>query len=271
MNDNITPITFDDLVRMASRIKIPDFPSGDAPVGAGQLWLARWDDFAEFVLITTADLSNPVAVPLTFDDLHELDESQVVRSTQVGEARAHWSHSRRIPAIALDRLVDAAVPTDCHPDAGDYLSHGDDTLWQQLRPFSAEGNGQLPVQLRKLGASAGELSERLRISGSETLDLLRGRLLPDPSLLPSIADLLSVTPAAVMAMLPPIPDGLRLGLSKRKFRDGVRALGRKLGSDDSSAWRQSAYGTLAMPYRRTGQLDADDWDARIERFFEVDQ
>jgi hypothetical protein len=271
VNDNITPITFDDLVRMASRIKIPDSPSSEVGVRAGQLWLARWDDFAEFVLITTPDPSDPVAVPITFDDMHEIEESQVVRSSQMGEARAHWSSSRRMPAIALDRLIDADIPTDGSPDVDDYLSHGDDPLWQHLRPLSAEGSGQLPAQLRKLGASPGELSERLRISGSETLDLLRGRSLPDPALLPLIADLLSMTPAAVLAMMPPIPDGLRRGLSKRIFRDSVRALGRRLGFDDSSAWRQSAYGTLAMPYRATGQLTTGDWDNRIERFFEVDQ
>jgi hypothetical protein len=271
VNDSIIPITFDDLVKMASRVVIPALFETDAAVSVGQLWLAKWDSFAEFVLITDADESNPVAVPVTFDAIHNIEASELVRSSQLGEARAHWLSSRRMPAIALDSLLDPRVPSTRVRTTETPMADGSDALWNELEPLDVTGSGELPNRLRALKHSPSKLGDLLGISGSDTLDLLRGRLMPTSPMLDSIAELLSVQPAAVLGMMSPIPDGLRVGLSKRRFRNRVRELGRRLGSSDAAAWRSSAYGTLAMPYRTTGHLAPADWDARIERFLDVDQ
>jgi hypothetical protein len=275
VNDHIRPITFDDLLRLASRVTIPDVVDDENTIGAGQLWLARWDTFREFVLVATADLSHPVVVPVTFDDTHELDEPDRVQTDSLGVGRAHWALPKSIPAIALGHLVEAEIPLsnassaeNTHkPQGGDSRR---DELWADLESFDAGGNGQLGARLREVGSTPSTLAKQLGVTGGDALDLLKGRLLPTPAMAESIATLLSTTPGAVLGMLGAIPNGLRRDLAKRTFRNVVRDRARQRTWSDSAAWKQVAFGTLAMPYRTTGGSADDDWEARIQRYLEVD-
>ncbi len=45
VNDQFRPITADDLLRLASRVSIPDVVDDENTVDPGQLWVARWDTF----------------------------------------------------------------------------------------------------------------------------------------------------------------------------------------------------------------------------------
>lgn len=270
MNDQIRPITFDDLLRLASRATIPDAVEDENTVDTGQLWLAKWDTFRELVLVARADASHPVVVPITFDDTHELDGPNHVLSSTLGDGRAHWAVSRPIPAIALDNLIESHIHVaDSTPQA---LADDPrtDELWGSLRAFDEGGNGLLPARLKEAGTTPSKLAKHLDVSAGQALDLFRGRLLPTPPMAESIAKLLGTSPAGVFGLLEAIPAGLRRDLSRRRFRSAVRDRARQRQWSDSASWRQVAYGTLAMPYRTTGGLTDDDWGTRIERYLEVD-
>lgn len=270
MSDQVQPITFDDLLRLASRVTVPDFLDDMNSVDTGQLWLAKWDTFREFVLVAQADPSHPVVVPITFDDTHELDEPEHVQSSKLGDGRAHWATLRPIPAIALDNLIESEIRVvDTFPKAlvDDPRS---EELWKDMKPFDEGGNGLLPARLRETGTTPSKLARHLGISAGEALDLFRGRLLPTPPMAESIAKLLKTSPAAVLSLLEALPAGLRRDLSKRRFRSAVRDRARQWRWSDSAAWKQVAFGTLAMPYRTTGGSADDEWESRIERYLEVD-
>lgn len=270
MNDEVRPISFDDLLLLASRVSLPDLVADANSIDAGQLWLARWDTFREFVLVAKSDASHPVVVPVTFDDAHELDEPEHVQTNNLGEGRAHWAISRPIPAIALDQLVESNIRLGESVQAGRAEDPRGGELWAELETFDEGGDGQLATRLRDIGATPTELAKHLGVSGAEALDLLRGRSFPTPSTAESIAELLGTSPSAVLGMLGAIPSGLRRDLAKRRFRNAVRDRARRRRWSDSTAWKQVAFGTQAMPYRTTGGSAEDEWESRIERYLEVD-
>lgn len=270
MNDQLRPITVDDLLRLASRVSIPDVVHDENTVNPGQLWVARWDTFREFVLVAQEDTSHPTVVPVTFDDIHELDGPSHVQTSALGDGRAHWAAPRAIPAIALDSLVEsnirvAAAPA--HELANDPRA---EELWNSLNVFDAGGNGLLSSQLKEVGTTPSQLAKQLGVSAGQALDLFRGRFVPTPPMADSIAKILGISPDAVIGLLEAIPEGLRRDLSKRRFRSAVRDRARQWRWSDSAAWRHVAFGTLAMPYRTTGAHTDEDWESRIERFLEVD-
>jgi len=270
VNDQIRPITFDDLLRLASRVAIPDVVDDENSVDTGQLWVAKWDTFREFVLVAEADASHPVVVPVTFDDVHELDGPDHVQSSTLGEGRAHWAVPRPIPAIALDNLIESHLRVaDSLPQASADDPRTEE-LWGSLKAFDEGGNGLLPTRLKEAGTTPSMLAKHLGVSAGQALDLFRGRLVPTPPMAESIATLLGTSPAGVLGLLEAIPTGLRRDLSKRRFRSAVRDRARQWQWSDSAAWKHVAFGTLAMPYRTTGGAADDEWEGRIERYLEVD-
>ncbi|APZ35587.1 hypothetical protein BOH66_16135 [Microbacterium aurum] len=270
MNDQIRPITVDDLLRLASRVSIPDVANDERTVCAGQLWVARWDTFRELVLVAQADASLPVVVPVTFDDTHELNGPEHVQSGALGDGRAHWGAPRAIPAITLGSLIESDVRiAHTLPQASANDTRAKE-LWDGLDAFDEGGNGLLPARLKAVGTTPSQLARQLGVSVGQALDLFRGRLVPTPPMAYSIAELLGISPAAVFGLLEAIPTGLRRDLSKRRFRNAVRAQARKWDWSDSTAWKQIAFGTLAMAYRTTGGHTDEDWEPRIERYLEVD-
>lgn len=270
MNDQFRRITVDDLLRLASRVSIPDVLHDENTVDPGQLWVARWDTFRELVLVAQADASHPTVVPVTFDDVHELDGPSHVQTSALGDGRAHWAAPRSIPAIALDSLVESNIRVVGTPAPGLADDPRAEELWSSLNVFDAGGNGLLSSRLKDVGTTPSQLAKQLGVSAGQALDLFRGRLVPTPPMADSIAKVLGISPDAVAGLLEAIPAGLRRDLSKRRFRSAVRDRARQWRWSDSAAWRHVAFGTLAMPYRTTGAHTDEDWESRIERYLEVD-
>ncbi|MFB9310926.1 hypothetical protein BJY17_003259 [Agromyces hippuratus] len=272
---DLTPLTFDDLVRFASRIQVGAPTTGDREPERGELWRLNWDGVTELGVVVDVEEGVPITVPATLTR-SRLSESQP-STARVGDRLLHFDAftdaTHPIPAIAFDRLVSSEVDWSTATVDEATTSHrdGDASLrrlasWNQS--FSV-GSGGLGARLKSAGFTPSLLRRELDLSLDESLALLRDhRALSDDDTT-RISRLLDTTSSEVEALAGAVPASLRAALSRRRFRERVMALAVRRKELASRAWGFALFGVLETPYRQTGVGGMEDWQERADRFFEV--
>jgi transcriptional regulator with XRE-family HTH domain len=268
--NSLEPVTFDDLVRMANRVRIPTPETDVSSIVAGQVWHLQWDAASELGVVTVADDQMPTFVPLMFG---ATPEGEALNLPELHtEAIPLWQYARQIPAVALVGVV-ASAEVPAVAEAQD-LDEGDDSIEHAMTELSewitaGDGTGELTSLLQATGMPVSELSAVLHVSKSEVLDLRRGARVPDAQLGARLAGLLNISADDVQASNNVVPSGLKAALSRRRYRTRVKTFAERNRVSDSKAWFDSAYGTMAMSYRSTGSGADDQWESRADRFFGV--
>ena len=264
------PVTFDDLVRMANRVNVPDPQVDVTSISEGQVWRLQWDTASELAVVTRADDRLPTLVPLLFGATPEGDTLNLLEFG--AEAIPLWQYARQIPAVALVGVVASAdVPAGASPTDSD---EGDEDIEHSMTGLSnwisaGDGTGELPALLKATGAPVSEVASALNVSTSTVLDLRRRAVVPDAELGARLAEFLNISVEDVQSSNTAVPSDLKSVLSSRRFRGRVKTLAGKKRVSDSRAWFDSAYGTMAMSYRSTGGGDDEQWESRADRFFGV--
>lgn len=272
---DLTPLTFDDLVRFASRIQVGTPTTGDREPECGELWRLNWDGVTELGVVVDIEDGTAVTVPANLTR-SRLSESQP-STARVGDRLIHFDAftdtARPIAPIAFDRLVSSEVDlsTDAVDEATTSRRDIDPSLvrlasWNQS---IGVGSGGLGARLKSAGFTPSLLRRELDLSLDESLALLRDhRTLSDDDTT-RISRLLDTTSSEVEALAGGVPATLRAALARRRFRERVMALALRRKELASRAWGFALFGVLETPYRQTGVGGTEDWQERADRFFEV--
>jgi transcriptional regulator with XRE-family HTH domain len=265
----LTPVTFDDLVRMASRLELPKIEEDTATIAVGQIWQLTWDGTSEIGIVARADATSPTIVPLRVD--LAAGHSGIYIPSFDAVASPQWRSARPVPAITLAGTISDTVVL---PEPPSDITSIDDDVENRMLTLSewlvnTEGTGDLAKHLKATGQTVSQLANELNAQRSTIIDLLRGNLVPDEGLTTRIASFLRLPLSMVQTGGAAVPAGLREVLARRSARGRVRAFAAAREVSDSQAWRTSAYGIVAMPYRTVGGRQDDAWESRMDRFFEV--
>lgn len=266
---DLTPVTFDDLVRMAGRLKVPAVDTAVTQIVAGQIWHLQWDDVSEIGIVTDADDHLPTVAPLQFGT--RVDAGSIFVPSFGADAVPLWAHARPVPAVTLAGALgrgELTTQVRTHEPGTDDAAVG--AAMDALSGWidAGDGTGALPALLKASGLPVSHVAKELGADRSTVLDMFRGSFVPGAALAGGLAALLGTTVAAVRSGGAALPRGLRDALTVRRVRDRVKALAGRERVPESRAWFDSAYGTLAIPNRTAGIGD-DNWDSRVDRFFEV--
>lgn len=264
---------------------------------AGQLWRARWENFAEMVLLVSVDDSTLLAVPVTVD-VDFADEQTVVvpaDGTTVGVPLAVWTGLRReLPLFVLDRTLGSlqepwSRSTDLLSTASQdregsigprvvtAADHRQEYRARLTDTFDAlasarwvpQGAGNLPGLLREAGLAPAVLAEVLGVGPQDALALRRGTMPVTPDQAAVLASRLNLEAADVLAANPQPPADLVTRLDQPRRRRQLASLAAQNRTDERTARLNAAYGTLQLAARQTGGPAAPAWDARLDRYFEA--
>lgn len=269
--DDLTPLRFDDLVRMAARHTWSSRPASPGTPAQGEVWLIRWDEVDELGIVTAADETTARIAPISFDGLRSADERFLVAVQGYGDAVALPHLSREVPTITLDSVIALAeVPRALAPgqliaseiEAGIAQALQDAASWRP-GPRALD----IPAMLRDVRAPLKDLAASLGMASNETLRLLRGTLLPSRGQAEAIGSLLRVPVEAVLGGTISVPDELRDAISVRSFRGAIEALSQRHAWSNSAAWLNVAQGVLVPQYRQTAR--EVDWRSRADHWVEA--
>lgn len=262
--------------------------------GPGQIWRVAWDGLVDLVAVTAVDDATVYALPVSLETrYHDADTLLLPpAASTLEQPLALWRGlGRRLPWCVLDRQVSrlsvplasdgsptpaaasgyrhgTPVPSPAARAAGVRAALADTMDRLAAAHWAPGGSGNLTSLLQEHGIGRAQLMERLGITPSHALALLRAQAPLTPHEADLLAPLLRIAPDEVLAGNPPVPDGLVQELSRPARRAQIRQLARRTGTTERDARHEALFATLGLAARQDNPAEVD-WRSRVDRYFDV--
>jgi hypothetical protein len=248
---------------------------------AGQLWSARWGNYAQFVLLLDV-LPNAVrAVPVTFDVGTADHDAVVIHGVFPAAAVVRYADETAIPVRVLDRYTGLAVehPRKLDGPPGEPIASVLDPrarhrarLQDALETFAharwaPEGSGRI-AELLKISVDASAIVQALQLTEREFVQLRKGNRPVTPEQAKLLAGVLDMPAEEILAANPALPDELVADLDWPQHRALVLELAERQELDEIQAWRTAGYAIYAAQHRTSGN-QPPSWQQLIQRYFEA--
>lgn len=290
---------YERLVAAAALLKVPDAvravttaaPRDPEP---GQIWRAVWGTVIELLAVTAVSDDAVHVVPVSMEKFH--DEQTLVLpagASTLEQPVALWCGLKgAAPWCVLDRQMGELtipLPAGLHPSGQGTLPVGHwgtpalsltapaveyrGSLADAMDKLSSarwvpEGTGRLKQLFQEHHVTALQLADLLDLPPARALALRRGQAPLTQEQAQNLADLLHLPPSTISAANPALPTPVVRALDRPLRRWQLRHLAEQEDATEDEVRRRAAFDVFSLAARQPGGQETD-WEARVERYFQV--
>ncbi|KIF67148.1 hypothetical protein HY68_36215 [Streptomyces sp. AcH 505] len=290
---------YERLLAAAAQLKVPEAvrtvatatPSDPEP---GQIWRAAWGTVSELLAVTAVGDDAVHVIPVSMEAFH--DEKTLIlpgSASTLEVPLALWCGLKgTVPWCVLDRQMGELtipLPVDGYLTNPDALPAG---RWGAPAPSTAaqpveyrgsvadainelssahwvpEGTGRLGQLFREHHVTTAQLADHLDVPPARALALWRGLAPLTHEQAQRLAELLHLPPSTLLAANPAVPPPVIRALGRPLRRRQLRHLAEEEDESEDEVRRRAAFDVFALAARQPGGRNTD-WEARVERYFQV--